>query len=83
MLSCTLEPGNVHSLNAIIVKKIKDADRKKIPDPLAPLLRNGMIAEVKTEVTGEPRDAPEGKWTLGSGIEIPCRYILYGRGGEG
>ena len=26
----------------------------------------------------EPMDAPEGKWTLGGGIEIPCRYILYG-----
>ena len=28
-LSCTLKPGNVHSLNAIIVEEIKDADRKK------------------------------------------------------
>ena len=30
-------------------------------------------------VTGSPRDAPEGKWVLGGGIEIPCTYKVYGR----
>ena len=30
-------------------------------------------------VTGSPRDAPEGKWVLGRGIEIPCAYNVYGR----
>ena len=25
-------------------------------------------------VTGSPRDAPEGKWLLGGGIEILCTY---------
>ena len=29
--------------------------------------------------TGSPRDAPEGKWVLGGGIEIPCTYKVYGR----
>ena len=29
--------------------------------------------------TGSPRDAPEGKWALDGGIEIPCTYKVYGR----
>ena len=29
-------------------------------------------------VNGEPRDALEGTWTLGGGVEIPCIYNLYG-----
>ena len=28
-------------------------------------------------VTGSPRDASEGKWVLGGGIEIPCTYKVY------
>ena len=28
--------------------------------------------------TGEPRNAPEGTWVLGGGIEIPCKYHIYG-----
>ena len=31
-----------------------------------------------SEVTGDPRPAPEGKWVIDSGIEIPCKYRLYG-----
>ena len=31
-----------------------------------------------SEVTGDPRTAPEGKWVTGGGIEIPCKYRLYG-----
>ena len=30
-------------------------------------------------ITGSPIDAPEGKWVLGGGIEIPCTYKVYGR----
>ena len=33
----------------------------------------------ETGVTGSPRDAPEGKWVLGGGIEIPSTYKVYGR----
>ena len=29
-------------------------------------------------VTGSARDASEGKWVLGGGIEIPCTYKVYG-----
>ena len=30
-------------------------------------------------VTGSPRDAPEGKWVVGGGVEIPCTCKEYGR----
>ena len=45
-----------------------------VAQKIAPLLRSDMTAPV----TGESRDAREGKWTSGGGIEIPCKYILYG-----
>ena len=31
-----------------------------------------------SEVTDNPRSAPDGKWVTGGGIEIPCKYRLYG-----
>ena len=31
-----------------------------------------------SEITGDPRPAPEGKWVIGSRIEIPGKYRLYG-----
>ena len=31
-----------------------------------------------SEFTGEPRTAPEGKWVIGGGIEIPWKYWLNG-----
>ena len=34
---------------------------------------------MEAEDTRSPRDAPEGKWALGKGIEIPCTYKVYGR----
>ena len=36
------------------------------------------MLSVEAEVTGHPRDATEGKWTLGGGIEVPCIYRFYG-----
>ena len=31
-----------------------------------------------SEVTSDPRPATEGKWVIGGGIEMPCKYRLYG-----
>ena len=36
------------------------------------------MLSVAAEVTGHLRDAAEGKWTLGGGIEVPCIYRFYG-----
>ena len=45
---------------------------------VAPALKNEIVLSVEAEVIGHPRDAAEGKWTLGGGIEVPCIYRIYG-----
>ena len=35
------------------------------------------MLSVEPEVTENHRDAAEGKWTLGGGIEVPCIYRFY------
>ena len=45
---------------------------------VAPALKKEIMLSVEAEVTGHPRDATEGKWTLGGGIEVPCIYRFYG-----
>ena len=37
------------------------------------------MTRFEAEVTGSPRDAPEGKFALVGGTEIPCTYKVYGR----
>ena len=49
----------------------------KLINLLVPL--HNWMTRFEAGVTGSPRDAPEGKWTLGGGIEIPCTYKMYGR----
>ena len=41
-------------------------------------MNSQQIEIMDSEVTGYPRLAPEGKWVIGSGIEIPCKYRLNG-----
>ena len=45
---------------------------------VAPAVKKEFVISVQAEVTGYPRDAAEGKWTLGGEIEVPCIYRLYG-----
>ena len=45
---------------------------------VAPALKKEIILSVEAEVTGHLRDAAEGKWTLGGGIEVPCICRFYG-----
>ena len=45
---------------------------------VAPALKNEIVLSVEAEVIGHPRDAAEGKWTLGGGIEVPCICRFYG-----
>ena len=35
------------------------------------------MTRFETEVAGSTGDAPEGKWILGGGIEIPCKHKVY------
>ena len=81
ILQCKLEPSNMYSSHAIIVT-YNDNTVGHVPDALAhklvPLLENSMIVCMEAVVNEEPRDALEGKWTSGGGVEIPCTYNLYG-----
>ena len=78
-LKFVLEETNRHTNTAI-----KDANETMghIPDGLskvvAPALKKEIVLSVDAEVTGHPRDAAEGKWTLGGRIEVPCIYRFYG-----
>ena len=68
--------------NAIVVKSGNDDIVGHVPETLAKKLLNFMkshqIEIMDSDVTGDPRPAPEGKWVIGGGIEIPCKYRLYG-----
>lgn len=80
-LECKLEPENEHSDSAIVVKK-GDTTVGHIPEglcqPLTKLFKDGKIAEIKSEIIGEPRSAAEGTFVSGGGLEIPCVYRLFG-----
>ena len=81
-LFCTIEPDNKHCYNAIVVKSRNDNIVGHVPETLVKKLFNFMksqqIVIKDSEVTGNPRPAPERKWVIGGGIEIPCKYRLYG-----
>ena len=81
-LFCTLEPANKHSNNAIVVKSGKDDIVGHVPETPAKKSLNFMksqrIGIMDSEVTGDPRPAPKGRWVIGGGIEIPYKYRLYG-----
>ena len=81
-LFCTIEPDNKHSDNVIVVKSGNDDIVGHVPETLAKKLFNFMKSQqieiMDSEVTGNPRPAPEGKWVTGNAIDIPCKYRLYG-----
>ena len=78
----TIEPDKKHSDNAIVLKSGKDYIVGHVPETLAKRLFNFMksqLIEIKdSEVTGDSRPAPKGKWVIGGGIEIPCKCRLFG-----
>ena len=76
----TIEPDKKHSYNAIVVKSRNNDIVGHVPETLAKKLFNFMKSQqieiMNSEVTGDPRLAPEGKWVVGGGIEITCKYRL-------
>ena len=81
--SCAMEPSDIYSKNAIAVKE-KNSNKivGHIPEPLAkilyPLMKSWKVYDITCTITGQSKKAPEGTWILGGGIELPCRYFLYG-----
>ena len=51
-----------------------------VPDDLAhvlfPLLTTAKVFSMKCKITGLSKAVEEGVWVQGSGIVIPCTYIL-------
>lgn len=82
-LECQLEPENIHSIGRNAIKVMRGSNvighvPESLAQKLAPLMRDGTIVRVVAKITGESRAAPEGMWTQGGGIEIPCKYKLHG-----
>ena len=44
---------------------------------LAAEIISGNIVSIEAIITGKPRSAPEGTWVIGSGTEMPCKYLIY------
>ena len=53
-----------------------------VPEPLArilaPMLKDNTVTYIQAVITGGKRGAPEGVWVQGGGIELPCKYKVYG-----
>ena len=83
ILKCFLESGNKHSSDAVKVLSTKEETVRHVPETLAKILAPEMAKEtilsLEAEVTGSPRDSPEGKWVLSGRIEISCTYRVYGK----
>ena len=81
-LFCTIEPDNKHSDNAILFKLGNNDIVGLVLETRVKRLFNFMKSQpieiMDSEVTGDVKPAPEGKWVIGSGIEIPCKYKVYG-----
>ena len=45
---------------------------------MSPMLKNRTIHSITAKITGEKREAPEGVWVQGGGIELPFKYFVYG-----
>ena len=81
---CQLEPENTQSTGRNAIKAVQTDGsivghvHEPVARRLAPLIRGGEVSHASAEVIGTSRPAPEGTWTQGGGIEIPCKYILKG-----
>ena len=70
-LLCTIEADSKHSDNTIVVKSGNDDIVGHAPETLAKKLFNFMKSQ-QIEIVDNG-----GKWIIGGGIEIPCKFRLY------
>ena len=82
IVNCSIETDNEYSENAITVFSSSKKMVGNIPEPLAeilfPLMKCWKMLEIKVEILGEKRAAPEGTWVLGGVIQIPAIFYIYG-----
>ena len=75
-LLCTIEPDNKHNDNVTVVKSV--TFQKHLSKKLLTFMKSQHIEIMDSEVTDDSRATPEEKWVIGDGIDIPCKYRLYG-----
>ena len=49
----------------------------KFCEPFA--VKEKTITYIQAKITGEKRGAPEGVWVQGGGIELSCKFYVYGQ----
>ena len=76
-LICGIEHSNTHSDVAIAIKRGSQVIWH-VPERLAripsPMMKDGRIRRIDGYIPGAEWLAPEGVWTMGEGIELPCYY---------
>jgi hypothetical protein len=83
-LVCSREPDNRASRYAVAVKhEPSDTMVGHVPEQLARilfgLLDRKLVTTLLAKVTRDPRTSAGGMWKKGGGVELPCKYILYGK----
>ena len=78
---CNLEPENQHSETAVVVL-MGDTVVGHVPEgicqPFYKLLESEIVGSIDCVLQGPPQSAAEGTWSIGGGVELPCKYLLYG-----
>ena len=79
---CFQDPKNRHSDTVVVVKKA-DSIVGHVPErSLSVFLQHSWdfpAVSVDCISTGLPRAASQGTWTVGGGIVIPAKYIIFGK----
>ena len=82
--TCSRDRGNPHSKTAIVAKLDRnDHVVGYVPQPLSELLAPLVDCIEGIAITGTItdgfREASEGRWVPGGGLELPCKYVVHGR----
>ena len=81
IFKCLQEPNNQHSNTAVIVLK-GDRVIGHVPEglcqPFFQLLATKLVDHIDCILQGLPQNAAGGVWKLGGGVELPCKYIIFG-----
>ena len=81
VFSCEMEPDNRHSESAVVVRMgntVVGHVPEGVCQPFFKLLHSDTVSYIKCSLEGLPQGAAEGTWTAGGGVELPCKYMLYG-----
>ena len=71
----------------VVKTRVEDTNKKEtvvghIPEPLiqilGPMIKDRTVLSIVAKITGEKRGAPEVVWVQGGGIELPCKYFVFG-----